>query len=228
MIHRCSDYPVKGVIWYQGESNADQMHDAAAYREQLPAMIRGWRAAFGNPRLPFLWVQLPNYMAPATEPGESSWATLRESQHATLAVPATGEAVTIDLGEADDIHPKNKEDVGNRLALVARRMAYGERDVPAAPLFRSLSHRGHQLVLSFATSSPLVIHGAKLGAFAIAGADRHFVWANARLERGRVIVWSDSDTSPVAVRYAWSDNPADANLFAANGLPAPPFRSDSW
>jgi sialate O-acetylesterase len=167
-------------------------------------------------------------MAPATAPGESNWATVRESQHATLALPATGEAVTIDLGEAGDIHPRNKEDVGKRLALVARRVAYGERGVASAPVFRSFTRRGRELVLSFDTSSPLVVHGSKLGGFAIAGADRHFVWANARLEGGHVIVWSDAVAAPVAVRYAWSDNPADATLFAANGIPAPPFRSDSW
>ena len=228
MVAPIVDYPVKGVIWYQGESNADRITDAAAYRKQLPAMIEGWRAAFRNPRMPFIWVQLPNYMAPSAEPGESSWATLRESQHATLSLPATGEAVTIDLGEAGDIHPKNKEDVGKRLALVARRVAYGERGVPAPPTFKSLTRRGRELVLSFDTSSPLVVHGATLGGFAVAGADRHFAWANARLERGKVIVSSEAVTAPVAVRYAWSDNPADASLFAANGLPVAPFRSDSW
>lgn len=228
MVAPIVDFPVKGVIWYQGEANAVAMGDAVAYRKQLPAMITGWRAAFGNPRMPFLWVQLPNYMAPAAEPGESSWATLRESQHAALALPATGEAVTIDLGEAGDIHPKNKEDVGKRLALVARSVAYGERGVASAPAFRSLTRRGRGLVLSFTTSSPLVVHGTKLGGFAIAGADRRFVWANARLEGRHVIVWSDSVAAPVAVRYAWSDNPADATLFAPNGLPVAPFRSDSW
>lgn len=228
MIAPLLDYPVKGVIWYQGEANADRISDAAAYRNQLPAMIEDWRAAFRSPRMPFIWVQLPNYMAPAAEPGESSWATLRESQHATLSLPATGEAVTIDLGEADDIHPKNKEDVGKRLALAARRAAYGERAVASAPIFKSLTRRGHELVLSFETSSPLVVRGAKLGGFAVAGTDRRFVWANARLEGGKVIVSSESVAAPVAVRYAWSDNPADATLFAANGLPATPFRSDSW
>ncbi|HET9003872.1 MAG TPA: sialate O-acetylesterase [Gemmatimonadaceae bacterium] len=228
MVAPLADFPVKGVIWYQGEANADQMSDAVAYRKQLPAMIEGWRRAFRNPRMPFIWVQLPNYMAPAAEPGESSWATLRESQHATLSLPATGEAVTIDIGEAGDIHPKNKEDVGKRLALVARTVAYGERGAASAPTFKSLTRRGRELVLSFDTSSPLVVRGTKLGGFAVAGADRRFVWANARLERGKVIVSSESVADPVAVRYAWSDNPADATLFATNGLPVTPFRSDSW
>jgi len=230
MVHPLIAYPVKGVAWYQGEANADRMSDAVAYRSLFQSMIADWRRAFGNSRLPFLWVQLPNYMTPVAQPGDANWATLRESQHAALALPATGEAVTIDLGEAGDIHPKDKQDVGDRLALVARRVAYHESGLATAPAYRRLARRGRELVVELDPGGGrlTVRGGTRPAGFAIAGADRHFVWANARIEGNRVVVWSDQVSEPVAVRYAWADNPAGANLYNSRGLPATPFRTDRW
>jgi len=230
MVNPLVRFPVKGVIWYQGEANADQMSDAVAYRTLFPAMITDWRAAFGNARMPFLWVQLPNYMAPVAEPGESNWATLRESQHAALALPATGEAVTIDLGEANDIHPKNKQDVGSRLAIVASRVAYGRTGTAASPKFRRMTRRASRVIIEMAPGGgSLTLRGdSTLAGFAIAGADHRFVRAQAMIDGDRVVVWSPEVAEPVAVRYAWADNPAGANLYNSRGLPATPFRTDAW
>src|SRR5215208_5602611 len=246
MVHPLLPYPIKGVLWYQGESNADRYEDAVAYRTTFAKMITSWRREWGVGRqgdFPFLWVQLANYMAPDAQPAErSAWAALRESQSAALALPNTGQAVIIDLGETEDIHPKNKQDVGARLALAARRVAYGERGVVASgPAYRRHRVEGGRVAVEFEQvgggSLVAIPHEgvARLRAgtgplkgFAIAGADRKFVWANARIENGRVVVWSDEVKSPVAVRYAWGNNPLDANLYNTAGLPAAPFRTDQW
>jgi sialate O-acetylesterase len=232
MVYPLLPFPVKGVIWYQGESNADRPTDAIAYREQFKSMIQDWRRAWDRPELPFLWVQLPNFQQPQVDPNAASnWALLRESQTAALALPRTGQAVIIDLGEAEDIHPKNKLDVGNRLALVGRRVAYGERVLDSGPTFRAMRIDGGRVIVDLdhvagglkTRAADGQVHG-----FAIAGADRRWAWAGARLEGGHVVVWSDQVPQPVAVRYAWADNPDKADLYNQEGLPAAPFRTDSW
>lgn len=234
MIHPLLEYPVRGVLWYQGESNADRMADARAYAGQLQAMIRAWRSGWKQPALPFLFVQLPNYMPADSQPSESAWALLRESQSAALALPATAQVVAIDLGEAGDIHPRNKQDVGARLALAARKVAYAEDLVYSGPTYVRHEVRGGRVVVRFQNlGGGLVARGATgdgggPGGFAIAGADRRFVWAHAAIEGDRVVVWSERVPEPVAVRYGWGNNPDGANLFNREGLPAAPFRTDAW
>jgi len=230
MIHPLLPFPIKGVIWYQGESNADRMPDAAAYPELFAAMIRSWREEWRQEDLPFLWAQLANFMEVNDDPSaESNWAVLREAQSAALALPHTGQAVLIDIGEADDIHPRNKEDVGRRLALAARKIAYGEDVVFSGPTFRTCEFRDGRATVSFDhVGSGLITRGDAPRGFAVAGPDGRFVWANARIDDDRVVVWSDAVPDPVAVRYAWANNPASANLYNAEGLPAGPFRTDRW
>ncbi len=234
MVHPLLPFPVKGVLWYQGESNADRYEDAVAYRALFAGMIRDWRRRWALGDVPFLWAQLPNYMPPDTAPAlHSNWATLRESQAAALALPNTGQAVTVDVGETDNIHPRDKQDVGARLALVARRLVYGQAVEASGPVLRSSRFDGGQVVLGFDHAEGLTVRPrdhapAVLGGFAVAGEDRKFVWAGARVEGGRVVVSSDRVPHPVAVRYAWGDNPDRANLSNAAGLPAAPFRTDRW
>lgn len=231
MIHPLLDFPVAGFLWYQGESNAGG-DDAFAYRTLFATMIRQWRADWGRGDLPFLWVQLANFMAPVEEPGDSDWAMLRESQSAVLALPRTGQAVAIDIGDAADIHPRNKQEVGRRLALAARRVAYGEELVFSGPTYRSHELRDGRVVIAFDhVAGGLAARDrsdGKILEFAIAGADRHFLRAEAVIEGDRVVVWHEKVPQPAAVRYAWADNPADANLVNAGGLPASPFRTDDW
>ncbi len=234
MIHPLLEYPIKGVLWYQGESNADRASDARAYAAQFQAMIRDWRSGWRQPALPFLFVQLPNYMPADSQPAESAWALLRQSQSAALALPATAQVVALDLGEAGDIHPRNKQDVGGRLALAARKVAYGENLVHSGPTYLGHEVRGGRVLVRFANvGGGLVARGATAegsgpGGFALAGADRHFVWAHAAIEGDRVVVWSERVSDPVAVRYGWGNNPDRANLFNREGLPAAPFRTDAW
>jgi sialate O-acetylesterase len=236
MVHPLLPIAIKGVIWYQGEANANSDDQARAYKAQLRQLITSWRAQWNGgaePRFPFLWVQLPNFTRPDSQPTASGgdWAILRESMTAALALPNTGQAVTIDIGEADDIHPKNKVDVGKRLALVGRRVAYGEQLLTSGPTYRSHTVKGARVTVQFANRGRgLVSKGndGSVGAFALAGADRRFVWAQARIEGNHVVVWSDRVPNPVAVRYAWANNPSDANLYNREGLPAAPFRTDRW
>jgi len=228
MIAPLLNYRIAGAIWYQGESNADR---PVEYRELFPAMIRDWRRRWDQGDFPFLYVQLPNYGTPSAEPGGSNWALLREAQLQTLSLPNTGMAVTIDIGEWNDIHPLNKEDVGKRLALVAQKVAYGEEDlVYSGPIYKSMAIHGDSIALSFKqTGSGLWVKGGEeLNGFAIAGADSEFVRAEARIEDDRVVVWNENVDNPLAVRYAWADNPEKANLYNEEGLPASPFRTDSW
>ncbi len=232
MIYPLLPYPIKGAIWYQGESNANSVEDAVAYQKIFADMITSWRIEWKVGHFPFLFVQLANFMEPAAEPGPSNWALLRESQHATLELPNTAEAVIIDIGEADDIHPRNKQDVGRRLALGAKKVVYGEDLVYSGPAYASHTVEDGKVMLSFDhVGSGLMAKGSADGAlhsFAIAGADGQFVWANAQIEGDTVVVWSDAVAEPVAVRYAWANNPDTANLYNAEGLPATPFRTDSW
>ncbi|MEN9444432.1 MAG: hypothetical protein RIS47_1322 [Bacteroidota bacterium] len=227
MISPLLPYRVKGVIWYQGESNAGR---PAEYATLFPALIADWRNKMAQAEMPFLFVQLTNYMDKQDQPSESSWAQTRESQQKTLAVPNTGMAVTIDIGEWNDIHPLNKQDVGRRLALAAYKVAYHEKNTVLSPNFESMQIKGNKATLKFTnTGKGLVSKGsADLHYFAIAGADKKFVWAKAKIVNNQVVVWSDAVTNPVAVRYAWADAPDGANLYNKEGLPASPFRTDSW
>ena len=228
MIAPIVQYPVRGVIWYQGESNAGA---AYKYRRLFPTLIKDWRSKWGY-EFPFYWVQLANFMATSNTPSESAWAELREAQHMTLAVPKTGEAVIIDIGEANDIHPRNKRDVGSRLALNALAREYSKQIAYAGPEYKSFTVDGNQAVITFLnTDKGLVSHNDKYGylrGFAIAGEDKKFVWAKAYIKGDQVIVYSDAVKNPVAIRYAWGDNPDDANLYNTAGLPASPFRTDQW
>ena len=219
---------VKGFIWYQGESNLSR---AAEYRELFPAFIADWRARFGQGDVPFLFVQLANYMPEVPEPGESRWAELREAQAAALRLKNTGMAVAIDIGEAYNIHPSNKMEAGRRLGLAALKVAYGRDVVCTGPEFRSAEVRGDRVVLHFDKGTGPLITKDKYGyvrGFAVAGADRKFRWAKAFIDGDDVVVSSDMVGDPVAVRYAWSDNPGPVDLYNASGLPAAPFRTDDW
>jgi len=230
MIHPILDFPIKGVIWYQGESNAGT-NDAYEYRDLFSDLIIDWRKRWNTKGdFPFLFVQLANFMAPAKQPAESAWATLRESQSATLELPNTAQAVIIDLGDADDIHPRNKHDVGYRLSLGARKLAYGEEDlIHSGPTYKKMKRKGKKIVLSFDhIGKGLVSKNGELKEFAIAGAGKNFVWAKAKIKKNKVIVWSETIRNPVAVRYAWANNPDEANLYNEKGLPASPFRTDEW
>jgi sialate O-acetylesterase len=217
-------YTIRGAIWYQGEANAGR---ARQYRTLFPTMIRDWRAAWGQGQFPFLFVQLANWQARKPEPSESDWAALREAQLWTLRETATGMAVAVDIGEADDIHPRNKQDVGHRLAVWALARTYGKSVEYSGPLYESFQVEDNALLVRFSHAGGLRFTGDTAEGFAIAGADRKFVWAKARIEGDTVVVWSDAVAKPVAVRYAWADNPA-ANLYNGAGLPASPFRTDGW
>lgn len=232
MVHPLLRFPVKGVLWYQGESNADSLDDALAYRQLFVDMIRDWRRSWGTDNLPFLWVQLASFLPAPTEPEESAWATVRESQNAALSLPMTAQVVTLDVGDALDVHPTNKQAVGHRLALAALAKAYG-RDVEfSGPTYKTFEVTEGRVVITFDhVGSGLVGRDSGDGilrGFAVAGADREFVWADAQIEGDSVVVWSDRIPAPVAVRYGWASNPEGANLFNREGLPAAPFRTDSW
>jgi sialate O-acetylesterase len=229
MINPLLKYKIKGAIWYQGEANAG---NAYKYRSYFPTMIEDWRSQWNEKDFPFLYVQLANYLEPVAKPEEDDWAELREAQLMTLAVPSTAMAVIIDAGETWDIHPKNKQVVGNRLALAARAMVYGEKLEYSGPIYHSFKYEEGGKVRIFFThtgeglaAADTTVDGLK--EFAIAGADKKFVWAKARIEGDSVLVWSDEVKDPVAVRYGWTNNPA-CNLYNIEGLPASPFRTDTW
>jgi sialate O-acetylesterase len=214
---------IKGVIWYQGESNTG---NPDAYASAFPALIRDWRKTFAQGDFPFLYVQLADFMPASAQPVESGWAATREAQRRALSEPNTAMAVAIDTGEWNDIHPLDKKDVGERLALAARKLVYGENIVYSGPMFRSLELRDGQLVLGFDhVGGGLVCRGDRLREFAVAGADGRFVWARAEIRGDQVVVSSARVTQPIRVRYAWADNPDKANLFNAEGLPASPFEA---
>jgi sialate O-acetylesterase len=225
MIAPLLRYAIRGVIWYQGESNAGS---AFQYRTLFPAMIQDWRRAWKEGDFPFDFVQLANFMQRKSDPGESEWAELREAQAMTLAQPRTGMAVAIDIGEADDIHPRNKKDVGERLARWALAETYGQAVVRSGPLYDSFAVEGDAVRVRFRYADGLATSdGAAPKGFAIAGADRKWRWADARVDGTTVVVSSPEVEEPVAVRYAWADNP-EATLRNREGLPASPFRTDDW
>lgn len=225
MVAPAINYRVKGMIWYQGESNTG----TPDYHELLTALITSWRADWQQGNLPFLVVQLPNFGDVEYSPSNSQWAQIREAEFRALSLPNTGLAVTIDAGEWNDVHPLDKKDVGDRLALTAEKIAYGDSKVVASgPVFQSAQVQEHQIVLSFnSVGSGLIARdGEPLAQFAIAGADKRFVWADAKISGETVIVSSAKINHPKYVRYAWADNPEGANLYNREGLPASPFRTD--
>ena len=228
MISPLTNFSIKGVVWYQGESNTNRPDE---YAKLFPAMIKNWRKKWNQGNFPFLFVQLHNFMKSYNHPTESNWARTREAQMEALELPNTAMAVAIDLGEWNDIHPLNKKDVAKRLALAARKTAYNENDLVASgPVFQSMKINGKKAELTFSNvGSGLAAKGGdKLKQFAVAGADKKFVWAKANIKGNKVIVWSPEVKNPVAVRYAWADNPEGANLHNKEGLPASPFRTDDW
>jgi sialate O-acetylesterase len=227
MINPVIPYGIKGVIWYQGEADAG---NPGQYRVLFPALIKDWRAHWGQGDFPFLFVQLANIGKPQQNPVEGGWAGQRESQLTTLSVPKTGMACAIDLADSDnpgDIHPHNKEEVARRLSLIAFSEVYG-KPVPSysGPLYSSVQFSGCAARLTFThVDGGLVAKGEKLTGFAIAGRDSKFVWSNARIGANTVEVSSPEVPQPVAVRYDWAGNPI-GNLYNKNGLPAVPFRTD--
>jgi sialate O-acetylesterase len=215
---------LRGALWYQGESNANR---AAEYHRLFAAMIGEWRESFGQAELPFYWVQLAAYVDPK-QPQDVSWAYLREAQAQTLSLPGTGMAVAMDIGDAKTIHPHDKQEVGRRLALIAKAKAYGITGDYSGPLFESAEREGPALRVHFRYADNGLTSAEKpLQSFEVAGADRKFFPAAATIAGATVLVRAPEVPAPVAVRYAWRDY-AEANLFNGAGLPAAPFRSDGW
>lgn len=225
MIAPLTNYAIKGFLWYQGESNESR---PAEYKKLVPALILDWRRHWELGEVPFLCVQLPKYMDVNYSPEESNWALLREAQLESMELTNTGMAVTLDLGEWNDIHPGNKKPVGDRLALWARKLAYGEQDlICSGPIYRSYSIEGNKMTLTFdhVGSGLMSGNGEELDHFAIAGPDKKYKWGRAIIKDNTVVVWNDDIQNPVYVRYAWADNPDFANLFNQEGLPASPFQT---
>jgi sialate O-acetylesterase len=225
MIAPLIHYAIKGFVWYQGEANSN---NAAEYARLQPAMITDWRSKWKEGDIPFLYVQLPGFGDYNYLPAESSWAELREAQLQSLSVANTGMAVAIDLGEWNDLHPDRKKPVGDRLALAARKIAYGDDTVYSGPIFQSASFSDGKVTISFAhtVGGLITMDGEEPQEFAIAGTDKKFVWANAKIDGDKVVVWSDEIKDPKYVRYAWADDPVDPNLYNKEGLPASPFEAE--
>jgi sialate O-acetylesterase len=228
MIAPLNNFALKGVIWYQGESNTGRPEE---YATLFPALINNWRDKRNQGNFPFLFVQLHNFMESYDYPTESNWALTREAQLKALSLPNTAMAVAIDLGEWNDIHPLNKKDVAHRLALAAEKLAYNNEDVVfSGPVYQTMQTEGDSIILTFSgTGGGLIIKGGGVpDYFAIAGHDRKFTWGKAKIVDNKVVVWSEKIHDPIAVRYAWADNPEGANLYNKEGLPASPFRTDTW
>ena len=228
MIEPLMPFAIKGAIWYQGESNEDR---AAQYNVLLPTMIKAWRERWGEGAFPFGIVQLPNYRKPQDQPVDEAWSFVREAQRRTAVNDANiGLIVTIDIGEANDIHPKNKLDVGKRMAVWALKDVYGKK-LSDSPEFQKAEIKGDKIILTFddVGSGLKIKDGDKLEEFAIAGADKKFVWASAKITgKNKVEVSSPDIKNPLAVRYAFNNNPRHPNLTDDSGLPAAPFRTDDW
>jgi sialate O-acetylesterase len=226
MLAPAINYAVKGFLWYQGESNAGR---AAEYTKLQPALIADLRQQWNVPTAPFLYVQLPGFMDMSYLPTESGWAQFREAQAKSLTVPNTAMAVAIDLGEWNDIHPDRKKEVGERLALAAENIAYGNKNVLyQSPMYKSATTDGNKIIISFTGigTGLTTSDGEELSEFAIAGEDKKFVWGKATIQGDKIIVWNDAITNPKYVRYAWADHPVNPNLINKEGLPAMPFRTD--
>jgi len=224
MVAPVINYTIKGFLWYQGEANTSR---AEEYAKLQPAQITDWRNKWKQGNLPFLFVQLPGFMDYNYLPSESNWAVLRESQLKSLSLPNTAMAVAIDLGEWNDIHPDNKKDVGKRLALAALKLTYGKEVVHSGPVYESSVIDGNKITIHFKNSNGLITNdGEAPSEFAIAGDDKKFIWAKAKIDGDKVIVWNDTLREPRYVRYSWADNPVNPNLYNKAGLPASPFRTD--
>ena len=239
MISPFISFGIKGIVWYQGESNTGE---AELYRQLFPTLITDWRKHWNEGNIPFLYVQLPGFGRRNAEPTSSNWALLREAQTMALSLPDTGMAVTVDLSPARNIlHPRNKREIGRRLALVASHLVYGQNVDCYGPTYKSSKIEGDKDRITFNdigsglvmgasvstdTNETTTLTGHQLKGFSISGADHKFVWADAAIEGDSVIVSSAKVKSPVAVRYGWDDNP-EVNLFDKEGLPAVPFRTDN-
>ncbi len=242
MIAPLVPFALRGVLWYQGENNSGGAADGLQYIEKKRAMLADWRKWFGDPNLPFYFVQLAAWLKPSTDPaGGDGWAHIRDAQRKCLSIPRTGMAVATDVGDADDIHPKNKADVGDRLARWALANEYGKKVVPSGPLFRALKIDGNKAVVAFDhVGAGLMVGGkdgrkpvdevkdGKLARFAIAGKDKKWVWATAVIAGDTVVCTHPDVPNPVAIRYAFTMNPVGANLYNRDGLPASPFHTDDW
>lgn len=230
MIEPLINFPIKGAIWYQGESNTMRAYQ---YRDLFKRLINDWRNKWGIGDFPFLWVQLANFKAPVDQPGQSDWAELREAQDMALVLSKTGMASAIDIGEANDIHPRNKQEVGRRLALAALHMEYGKNDlVYSGPRYKSMKIENAEVYVEFNNVGEGLITKDKYGylkGFTIAGKNKKFYWAKAEIvDQHMVKIYSDKVPNPVAVRYGWADNPDKVNLYNYEGLPTDPFRTDDW
>ena len=239
MVAPLAPFAIRGAIWYQGESNGGEGEE---YFHKTQALVNGWRKLF-NPELAFYWVQLANFQGANENPaGGDGWSRIREAQRKALTIPHTGMAVITDIGEAGDIHPRNKQDVGFRLAHWALNQTYGKSDLVASgPLFKEAKVEAGAIRISFDNVGGGLMVGkkegleptkevadGKLARFAIAGEDKQWHWADATIDGDTVVVKSDKVEKPVAVRYAYSMNPDGANLYNKEGLPASPFRTDDW
>ena len=224
MIEPLANYNIKGIAWYQGESNVQKPEE---YQNLLTSLIQVWRNDWQKPDLPFLYVQLPNYSPTGIEPEISNWALLKEAQMKTLKTPNTAMVVIHDVGEKDDIHPANKETVGQRLALAAEKIAYHENIVFSGPIYQSIKILGNRVYVSFDhIGTGLKIEGEELKQFTISADGKNFVKAEAKIVGKRIVVWAKSIVKPMAIRYAWADNPDGANLYNKEGLPASSFKSN--
>jgi sialate O-acetylesterase len=230
MVNPLIPFGIQGVVWYQGESNTER---AIQYRKAFPLMINDWRKHWNRGDFPFYFVQLASFNAGGTTDKNAGyqWAELREAQTMTLSLPNTGMAVTTDIGNPKDIHPRNKQDVGLRLALLALDKTYKKALVSTGPMFESMKIEGNKLFLSFSNTGTGLLTTDKFGyvkGFEIAGADRNYVYAKAFIKGNEVVVYSDDVTSPVAVRFGWFDDASENNLFNKEGLPASPFTTATW
>ena len=229
MINPLIPYAIKGAIWYQGENNAGRAYQ---YRTAFPLMIKDWRKRWKQGDFPFYFVQLASFNSGNgnSEKG-SNWAELREAQTMTLSLPNTGMAVTTDIGEAKDIHPKNKQDVGKRLAAVALHQLYNKTNEFSGPVYQSMRAEGNKLILSFThVGSGLTVKDASgnVEGFEVAGTDQKFYPAKASIQGNQIALSAENVKTPIAVHYAWADDAGNANLFNKEGFPANPFRTDKW
>lgn len=226
MLHPLFRIPVKGVLWYQGESNANSIAQARNYAEQFRRLIEDWRVRWGRPELPFYWVQLANFNSGGDSDAGSPWAILRASQSEALSLPHTGQAITIDVGDPDDIHPTDKQTVGRRLALIALNKSYGQKNVHhTGPTLRSAVWQDNRLVLQFDAPQGLVVRGEDqaIAGFEVAGVDNQFIPVVGEVVGHTVVINPPNSEKPTIIRYAWDDNPQHANLMDGSGLPAAPF-----
>ncbi|UFH32297.1 sialate O-acetylesterase [Chryseobacterium sp. C-71] len=223
MINPLINYNIKGAIWYQGESNTGKPRE---YGDLLTTMILDWRNKWNQKEMPFFTVQLANFMEPKTQPVESNWAELRDQQRqVSLKVPNTGLAVIIDIGEWNDIHPLNKKTVGDRLALQALKVADKKNIIADGPVYQSMKVEGNKIILSFKNGTDDFAPVSELKGFAVKGKEGKYEWAKAKIEGNKIIVWNDTISNPISVRYDWADNP-DGNLKNKTGLPASPFTTE--